>query len=50
MSEWAYRIIDHFGASRENVAISFEYLDRFYASGLNTWYVDGKEFADFVMT
>mmetsp|Transcript_1084 Transcript_1084/g.1938 ORF Transcript_1084/g.1938 Transcript_1084/m.1938 type:complete len:506 (-) Transcript_1084:146-1663(-) len=34
MSEWAYRIIDHFGASRENVAIAFEYLDRLYVSGL----------------
>jgi Cyclin, N-terminal domain len=29
MCEWAYRVIDHFQASREIVAISFSYLDRF---------------------
>lgn len=29
MCEWSYRIIDHFHASREIVAISFSYLDKF---------------------
>jgi lipoyl(octanoyl) transferase len=29
MCEWSYRVIDHFHASREIVAISFAYLDRF---------------------
>jgi hypothetical protein len=31
MTEWEYKIIDHFGLSREIVAISFSYLDRFTA-------------------
>lgn len=29
MCEWSYRIVDHFNASREIVAIGFSYLDRF---------------------
>jgi len=29
MCEWAYRVVDHFNASREIVAIAFSYLDRF---------------------
>lgn len=29
MCEWAYRVVDHFHASRELVAIAFSYLDRF---------------------
>jgi hypothetical protein len=29
MCEWAYRVVDHFHASREIVAIAFSYLDRF---------------------
>lgn len=29
MCEWSYRIIDHFHASRDIVAISFAYLDKF---------------------
>lgn len=29
MCEWAYRVVDHFQASREIVAIAFSYLDRF---------------------
>jgi hypothetical protein len=32
MCEWSYRIIDHFHADREIVAISFSYLDRFLDS------------------
>jgi len=32
MSEWSYRVIDYFGVSREIVAISFDYLDRFIDS------------------
>jgi hypothetical protein len=31
LTEWEYKIIDHFGLSREIVAISFYYLDRFIA-------------------
>jgi len=37
MSEWSYRIIDYFGANREIVAISFDYLDRFIDSGIFSW-------------
>jgi hypothetical protein len=29
MCEWAYRVVDHFHASREIVASAFSYLDRF---------------------
>lgn len=29
MCEWSFRVIDHFQASREIVAVSFSYLDRF---------------------
>lgn len=29
MCEWCYRVIDHFRASREIVAIAFSYLDKF---------------------
>eukprot|EP00549_Striatella_unipunctata_P023768 CAMPEP_0118676050 /NCGR_PEP_ID=MMETSP0800-20121206/1814_1 /TAXON_ID=210618 ORGANISM="Striatella unipunctata, Strain CCMP2910" /NCGR_SAMPLE_ID=MMETSP0800 /ASSEMBLY_ACC=CAM_ASM_000638 /LENGTH=331 /DNA_ID=CAMNT_0006571485 /DNA_START=15 /DNA_END=1010 /DNA_ORIENTATION=- len=29
MCEWSYRVIDHFHANREIVAIAFSYLDRF---------------------
>jgi len=29
MCEWSYRVVDHFHASREIVAIAFSYLDRF---------------------
>ena len=29
MCEWSYRIVDHFGGSRELVAISQNYVDRF---------------------
>jgi len=29
MCEWAYRVVDHFHASREIVAIAFSYVDRF---------------------
>ena len=29
MCEWAYRIVDHFHASRDIVAIAFSYLDKF---------------------
>jgi len=29
MCEWAYRVVDHFQASREIIAIAFSYLDRF---------------------
>uniref|UniRef100_A0A7S1UYH0 Cyclin-like domain-containing protein n=1 Tax=Grammatophora oceanica TaxID=210454 RepID=A0A7S1UYH0_9STRA len=29
MVDWSYRVIDHFHASRELVAIAFQYLDRF---------------------
>jgi len=32
MSEWSYRVVDYFGVSREIVAISFDYLDRFIDS------------------
>jgi len=29
MWEWCYRVVDHFGARRELVEISMNYLDRF---------------------
>ena len=29
MCEWCYRVVDHFGARRELVEISINYLDRF---------------------
>ena len=29
MCEWSYRVVDHFHASREIVALAFNYLDRF---------------------
>jgi hypothetical protein len=37
MSEWSYRVIDYFGVSREIVAISFDYLDRFIDSEVFSW-------------
>jgi|AntRauTorckE5430_2_1112549.scaffolds.fasta_scaffold10294_1 hypothetical protein len=37
MADWSYRIIDYFGASREIVAIAFDYLDRFLDSGVFLW-------------
>ena len=37
MSEWSYRVIDCFGVSREIVAISFDYLDRFIDSEVFSW-------------
>ena len=37
MSDWSYRIVDCFGVSREIVAISFDYLNRFIASNVLPW-------------
>ena len=37
MSAWSYRVVDFFGASRENVTIAFNYLDRFIDSGVYCW-------------
>jgi hypothetical protein len=31
MSDWSYKIVDFFGASRDIVAVAFNYLDRFMA-------------------
>lgn len=37
MSEWCYKICDYLGASRETVAIAFNYLDRFLTAERFTW-------------
>jgi len=37
MSDWSHRIVDFFGVSREIVAISFDYLNRFIASNVFPW-------------
>ena len=37
MSDWSYRIVDFFGASREIVDVAFNYLDRFLALEKFSW-------------
>ena len=37
MSDWSYKIVDFFGASRDIVAVAFNYLDRFMALERHSW-------------
>lgn len=37
MSDWSYSIVDLFGASRDIVAVAFNYLDRFLALERHSW-------------
>ena len=37
MSDWCYKICDYIGASREIVAVAFNYLDRFLTAEKYSW-------------